>query len=135
MLIPLVDSEAKLSNSEIDDFELALNAKLPSSFKDLYCAKNGGYIDDQKGGNSLLLAGFVPIKYGRLPIEQAYKELVDDYPSLVGRIPFAFDEGGNYFLLSIGNQNSGEVGLWIMDTEEYHLVASDFRSFLDRLAS
>nr|WP_161872490.1 SMI1/KNR4 family protein [Pseudomonas sp. SG-MS2] len=50
-----------------------------------------------------------------------------------GRVPFAFDEGGNYFLLTLSGEEQGEVGLWIMDTEEYHVVADAFPEFLSRL--
>lgn len=59
----------------------------------------------------------------------AYNELVQDFPTLAGKVPFAFDEGGNYFLISVSGNDAGNVGIWIMDTEEYHIVADDFREF------
>ncbi len=74
-----------------------------------------------------------PIKYGRIPINVAYKELVEDFPKMKGRVPFAFDEGGNYFVLALSGEEQDEVGLWIMDTEEYHVVADTFPEFLNRL--
>ncbi|MBD8576536.1 SMI1/KNR4 family protein [Pseudomonas syringae] len=134
MLPYLIESAASLSKADIHSFEQRLEGRLPEAFRDFYLAINGGYIDDALNGNDLLLAGFVPIKYGRVPMEQAYSELVEDVPALVGKIPFAFDEGGNYFLLSLGDADHGTIGLWIMDTGQYHEVAHDFPAFLDRLA-
>ena len=113
--------------------ESSLGGTVPPNFRQLYLESNGGYVDDSQGGNTLLLAGFVPIKYGRIPMELAYKELVEDYPQMKGRVPFAFDEGGNYFLLTLSGGGQGEVGLWIMDGEEYHVVADNFSEFLCRL--
>ncbi len=133
MSISLIDPGQELSNADLDSLEVLLGGKVPLEFRRLYLASNGGYIDDSQEGNALLLAGFVPIKYGRIPMELAYKELTRDFPQMKGRVPFAFDEGGNYFLLTLAEGEQGEVGLWIMDTEEYHVVADDFSEFLYRL--
>ncbi|MEB6587838.1 SMI1/KNR4 family protein [Pseudomonas asiatica] len=133
MLTSLIDSEQDLSGADLESLEVLLGGKVPLEFRRLYLASNGGYIDDSQGGNALLLTGFVPIKYGRIPMELAYKELIRDFPSMTGRVPFAFDEGGNYFLLALSEGEQGEVGLWIMDTEEYHVVADNFSEFLYRL--
>ncbi|KQQ49283.1 hypothetical protein ASF84_23575 [Pseudomonas sp. Leaf127] len=134
MLPYLIESAPSLSAADINRFEQALDVGFPQAFRDFYLATNGGYIDDALNGNDLLLAGFVPIKHGRVPMEQAYRELVEDAPALAGKMPFAFDEGGNYFLLSLDGPDHGKIGLWIMDTEHYHEVAHDFSAFLDRLA-
>lgn len=133
MLVLLVNAEKELSGADLDSLEGVLGGRLPLEFRQLYLSSNGGYIDDAQGGNGLLLAGFVPVKYGRIPMELAYKELVEDFPHLKGHVPFAFDEGGNYFLLTLSGAEQGEVGLWIMDTEEYHVVADTFSEFLCRL--
>lgn len=133
MLIPLINTEKEISCADLEFLEERLGGTLPPDFRRLYLSSNGGYIDDAQGGNDLLLAGFVPIKYGRIPMDIAYKELVEDFPQMKGRVPFAFDEGGNYFLLTLSGEAQGEVGLWIMDTEEYHVVADTFSEFLTRL--
>ena len=133
MLMALVGAEEKLFDGDLDALENALGGELPAEFRRLYLSSNGGCIDDAQGGNDLLLAGFVPIKHGRIPIDRAYKELVEDCPELKGKMPFAFDEGGNYFLLTLLGKEQGQVGLWIMDTDEYHVVSENFREFLGRL--
>ncbi|WP_233100430.1 SMI1/KNR4 family protein [Pseudomonas putida] len=133
MLIPLSDTEKAISCADLDFLEEVLGGRLPPEFRRLYLSSNGGYIGDAQGGNDLLLTGFVPIKYGRIPMDIAYRELVEDFPQMKGRVPFAFDEGGNYFLLTLSGEEQGEVGLWIMDTEEYHVVADAFPEFLSRL--
>ncbi|MDC3744213.1 SMI1/KNR4 family protein [Pseudomonas syringae pv. syringae] len=133
MLIPLIDSAQQISDADIENVEKEIGGKFPSDFKNMYLSINGGNIDDSDESNSLLLAGFVPMKYGQIPMEQAYRELVEDFPTLKGKVPFAFDEGGNYFLLSVFGHDQGEIGLWIMDTEEYHIVSDSFSEFLTRL--
>lgn len=134
MLISLVGTEKELSCADLDFMEGILGGRLPPEFRRFYLSSNGGYIDSAQGGNDLLLAGFVPIKYGRIPMGIAYKELVEGFPQMKGRVPFAFDEGGNYFLLTVSGEELGEVGLWIMDTEEYHVVADTFSEFLTCLS-
>lgn len=135
MSINLIDSELAISEVEIDELQAKLGGKFPQAFRRLYLARNGGFIGDKEDGNTLLLAGFVAIKFGRLPIDLAYRELISDYPHMHGKVPFAFDEGGNYFVFSLFGHAIGQVGLWVMDTEEYHVVADDFQEFLERLMS
>jgi len=115
MLMALVDAEEKLFDGDLDALENALGSELPAEFRRLYLSSNGGCIDDAQGGNDLLLAGFVPIKHGRIPIDRAYKELVEDCPELKGKMPFAFDEGGIIFCLLCWEKNRGRsaCGLWI----------------------
>lgn len=85
MLPYLIESAPSLSAADINRFEQALDVGFPQAFRDFYLATNGGYIDDALNGNDLLLAGFVPIKHGRVPMEQAYRELVEDVPALAGK--------------------------------------------------
>ncbi|WP_440778861.1 SMI1/KNR4 family protein [Pseudomonas syringae] len=135
MLIPLITSTPRISIADFDNLEKEIGGQLPPDFKDIYLSINGGNIDDSNDSNSLLLSGFLPIRYGQPPMKQAYKELIEEFPTLKGKLPFAFDEGGNYFLLSSFGHDQGEVGLWIMDTEEYHIVAESFSEFLVRLSA
>ncbi|EEB56584.1 hypothetical protein PSPTOT1_2914 [Pseudomonas syringae pv. tomato T1] len=71
----------------------------------------------------------------RSPWSMAYRELIEDFPTIKEKPPFAFDEGGNYFLLSSFGHDQGEVGLWIIDTEEHHSVAESFSELLIRLSA
>ncbi|KDN10139.1 hypothetical protein GAPWKB30_1247 [Gilliamella apicola] len=48
-------------------------------------------------------------------------------------IPFAYDEGGNCFLLSLKNENYGEIYIWLMDEKELVLVSESFDSFINKL--
>lgn len=82
MQLILEESERKLSPDELDEFNRAFDGKVPFSFNNFYIKFNGGYPLDNGESNFFLLGGFNPIKYGDLPIEDVYSDLIDDYPSL-----------------------------------------------------
>lgn len=71
MLTNFSETGPPISDAEILAIELLANGNFPSEFRNLYLSVNGGYLDDADGGNSLLLSGFVPIKYGRVPMEHS----------------------------------------------------------------
>lgn len=51
-------------------------------------------------------------------------------------LPFAYDEGGNFFLLSLKEGNSfGEVFIFLMDEKELVTVADSFDEFIEELFS
>ncbi|MBF7144346.1 MULTISPECIES: SMI1/KNR4 family protein [Pseudomonas] len=132
MLINLKNSQPGLVIVDVNNLEEILKVKFPNDLVSFYLAQNGGDLEENEP-NSLLLSGFVPIKYGEIPVELAYEELISDFPHLSGKIPFAFDEGGNYFLLETVGPDKGKIELWIMDTEELLSVAESFLEFLEEL--
>ena len=90
-----------LSPEDLRDFETIINLSLPIDFKAHYLKNNGGYppFEHVKGINHLFtINGFIPIKYGAVPIE----EMISDYEksgiTFGQKIPFAFDNGDNIYL-------------------------------------
>lgn len=130
----LLDSETKLTLVEIAVFNALFKHRLPSSFEVFYLANNGGYPRDNDEGNIFMLGGFNPIKYGELPIERLYQDLTESFGELRDMIPFAYDEGGNCFLLSLkGNDSFGKVFVFMMDEKELEEIADSFSEFIDEL--
>lgn len=81
-----------------------------------------------------MLGGFNPVKYGNLPIEQLYRDLVESFGELSNMVPFAYDDGGNSFLLSLKSDDSlGKVFVFFMDDKEVALVSGTFSEFLEEL--
>lgn len=93
----LTDSEKKLTVDEINAFNAYFDYHLPSSFLDFYLKNNGGYPHNNEEGNPFILGGFNPIKYGDLPIEQLYHDLIESFGELRNMVPFAYDDGGTLF--------------------------------------
>lgn len=130
----LTGSENKLTVYEINAFNTSFDNHLPASFLDFYLKNNGGYPHKNEDGNPFMLGGFNPIKYGDLPIEQLYRDLVESFGKLRNMVPFAYDDGGDSFLLSLKSDDSlGKVFVFLMDDKEVELVSGSFSEFLEEL--
>ena len=130
----LTGSENKLTVYEINAFNTSFDNHLPASFLDFYLKYNGGYPHNNEDGNPFMLGGFNPIKYGDLPIEQLYRDLVESFGKLRNMVSFAYDDGGNTFLLSLKSDDSLEkVFIFLMDDKEVELVSGSFSEFLEEL--
>lgn len=133
MSIALEESQKKLSPEDLVIFEQQYNLHLPEDFVKFYLNYNGGYLPESDENNPYLLGGFLPIKYGRVPIEEHYKDLMEGFPELKGLLPFAYDDGGNLFLLSTRQSDFANVYIWLMDETELDFVSESFSSFLNEL--
>ena len=130
----LSDSEQNLTREEMASFNVFFDNLLPPSFQYFYLENNGGYPLNNEDGNFFILGGFNPIKYGELPIEQLYNDLTECFGELRKMVPFAYDEGGNCFLLSLKEGDSfGEVFIFLMDEKELVTVADSFDEFIEEL--
>ncbi len=130
----LTGSENKLTVYEINAFNTSFDNHLPASFLDFYLKNNGGYPHKNEDGNPFMLGGFNPIKYGDLPIEQLYRDLVESFGKLRNMVSFAYDDWRNSFLLSLKSDDSLEkVFIFLMDDKEVELVSGSFSEFLEEL--
>ena len=130
----LSDTEQKLTREEMASFNALFDNILPQSFLDFYLENNGGYPLNNEDGNFFLLGGFYPVKYGELSIEQLYSDLMEYFGELRKMVPFAHDEGGNCFLLSLNEGASfGEIYVFLMDEKELVTVADSFDEFIEEL--
>ncbi|EDA2188095.1 SMI1/KNR4 family protein, partial [Salmonella enterica subsp. enterica serovar Montevideo] len=71
---------------------------------------------------------------GDLPIENIYSDLIDVFSNLKKMVPFAYDEGGNCFLLSLRDKDYGKVYIWLMDEKELAFVSESFDEFINELS-
>ncbi|WP_434563250.1 SMI1/KNR4 family protein [Pseudomonas sp. D2-30] len=133
MRLTLEESEHALSVQELNEFQEKFNVELPTAFRQFYLKHNGGDLAESNSENDFLLGGFTPIKYGQAPIETVYRDLTDDVPSLKQMIPFAYDHGGNSFLLSVKEADFGNIYLYLMDEEDLAFVCESFEEFLAEL--
>ncbi|MDH2913770.1 SMI1/KNR4 family protein [Kosakonia cowanii] len=134
LLMYLSDSEKPLTSDDISKFNELFKNKLPESFKNFYLKNNGGYPLNYEDGNIFMLGGFVPITYGKLPIERLYYDLFESFVEIKDMLPFAYDYGGNSFLLSLREDDSfGEVFVFLMDEKEVVFISDSFSEFLEEL--
>ncbi|WNY83071.1 SMI1/KNR4 family protein [Cronobacter dublinensis] len=129
----VMDSEIGLTQEDFAEVEKKFNWKLPATFKKFYLHHNGGGLTDEYADNEFLLSGFIPFKYGSASIERTYKDLVDDFPTLKEFVPFADDQGGNCFLISMRKKDYGEVYIWLMDEKELAFVIESFDALINEI--
>ncbi|MFZ4833158.1 SMI1/KNR4 family protein [Rouxiella sp. Mn2063] len=133
MPLILEESESNLTPADLKQFEYENNVSLPEDFVTFYLNNNGGYLLESDDSNPFLLGGFLHIKYGRVPAEKHYHDLIEGFPELRGLIPFAYDDGGNLFLISTNLKDYGQVMVWLMDEKELDIVSGSFTSFIEEL--
>ncbi|ELY4483305.1 SMI1/KNR4 family protein [Cronobacter turicensis] len=129
----IVDSEIGLTQEDFVEVEKKFNWKFPKTFKEFYLNNNGGELADEYADNDFLLSGFIPFKHGSAPIERTYKDLVDDFPELKDFVPFADDQGGNCFLISMRKKDYGKVYIWLMDEKELAFVIDSFDALINEI--
>lgn len=134
MSIVLENCEAPISNLEFDEFTKFIGGTPSEYFRSFYTTYNGGTFDERAvESNAFLLNSFLSIKNGEATIEETYKQLIKGYPSLASLIPFAYDDCGNIFVLSVRSKDHGIVYLWLTDEEELVLLSNSFEAFLSDL--
>lgn len=126
-------SEKQVTQEELNNFEENFQVSLPDDFRQHYLNYNGGYppYDYVKGlKNIFTINGFDSIKYGTLPIEQIIADHKKSGITFEKKIPFAYDNGGNVFLIS------EDGAIYILESEflkdkNYILVSESFTDFLN----
>lgn len=143
-LVELVDPERQISHIEWAKFTKCFPVPLPESFKAHYLRINGGYLaeeDVEAERWGIPVGGFNPIKYGTLPIETLINDIFSISPaeSEYGPwhkkefIPFAYDNGGNPFFLSLKASDYGHIYLYAQDGDALFEVAESFDDFIKAL--
>ncbi|MEG1039682.1 MAG: SMI1/KNR4 family protein [Pseudomonas sp.] len=135
----MLDLEESESNIDVDDFsriELLAGGSLPALFKDIYLRNNGGYTEaTEVEGDDYVFSvnGFNPIKFGGLPIEKLMVEYASQDPALERYVPFAYDDGGNSFMLCLRGEGAGAVYLLIQDGFKMERVCASFDDFINSM--
>jgi hypothetical protein len=128
-----------LSAEDLKDFEVELNLSLPEDFKSHYLKYNGGYppFEHVKGINhEFTINGFIPIKYGLVPIEETISDYKKSGITFGKKMPFAFDNGDNIYLISLDNEDYGSIYLiesefLNVEDKKYYKVSNSFTDFLN----
>lgn len=130
-------TEKELTEAEILNFENLINTKLPNDFISHYLLYNGGYPPFEKVEgvkHQFTINGFMPIKYGSLPIEKVIEDYKKSGIFFENKIPFAYDNGGNIYLMASEQTDYGKVYIaeveFLNDENHEHLVSNSFSEFL-----
>ncbi|QKZ03785.1 SMI1/KNR4 family protein [Pseudomonas eucalypticola] len=137
-MLTLDDASQNIDIGDFSELERLAGGTLPNAFKVLYLRHNGGFppSGDFDGDEYVFsINGFNPVKYGRPSIEQLLMRLGEEYSLLKGLVPFAYDDGGNTFMLSVRDADCGVVYLWIQGESRLEKVISSFEEFLSAVES
>ncbi|SCW31142.1 SMI1 / KNR4 family (SUKH-1) [Paenibacillus tianmuensis] len=122
----------ELTELDFNDLEKTLETKLPAEFKSYYLEYNG---NDSAPDECCYL--FFPIKYG-FSIERRLEVYAKQGIHFGKKIPFAGDEYGHTYVLSLEDSSFGKV-LFLQheyeDNQEYEVVANSFSEFLTSFVS
>ena len=121
----------------IHKFEDKYQFQIPKQMLEFYITHNGGvpkeYIYNDKE-RIFIINHFLPFTYalyGDMTVEEEYESLLEDGELIEGYVPFAIEEGGNYFLISLNEKDYGYVYIW------YHEYIEDdkFEENIRKLSS
>lgn len=136
----------KLTDADVSDVEQKLGLKIPTDLREHYLNFNGGKPIQNifnHGGDSYEIKQFLPMKYADInsSFEDTYNDLVlgnAAFPKNV--IPFAIDDGGDYFVYSLNHHSYGQILFnqsdYYKDQERFLIfLAPNLKSFLASLVT
>jgi cell wall assembly regulator SMI1 len=110
-----LETSPPLDLNDLKQIEDKLAIQFPEDFKSHYLLHNGGYPSNDNyrwrtGGITGINIFFSFKSVGHQQVEEIYENLVITEKYLpVGIIPFASDNGGNFFCVSAREQDYGQV--------------------------
>jgi len=126
-------SEQELTVAELDTFQQELEITLPQKYIEHILVVNGGKpLEDTFNGKRVHY--FHSIKYGDYPLHEIIEDIKDVLPDNL--FPFAEDEGGNAFCISLSEENNGEIYIWYHDMDDedkVEFLADSFEDFMKGL--
>lgn len=143
-----LETSPSITKNEIMEVASKFDIKLSDEFIYHYTRYNGGYPTRRfyrwPGGAQTRIDHFFSIKYkGFTQYEEAYNDLfIIEQVLPWGYIPFAVDDGGNFFCLCVQPNNYNHVFYAAMyhynaeNASEYLInVGSSFKDFVDKLVN
>jgi len=142
------ETSTSLKSEDFEEIEQALNIDLPIEFKEHYLNYNGGYPENDiytwANGGKTTINAFASLKYPSLGIslEDTYRDLVllEKYLP-IGIVPFATDDGGNFFCISVRDKDFGAI--YYCNNDHYNIknkeeclsaIDKSFKHFINNLS-
>ncbi len=80
MIFTVEECEQALTEHDLDTLEQQLGRRFPLAYRQHYLQYNGGYLSEEwKEREQLCFGGFNSIRYGELPAEQLYIDLLKNF--------------------------------------------------------
>jgi hypothetical protein len=142
-----LETSSSITKEEIIEVASKLDIKLSDEFINHYTQYNGGYpirrFYKWPDGASTRIDHFFSIKYeGFTHFEEAYNDLfIIEQVLPLGYVPFAVDDGGNFFCFSVLPSNYNSVFYAAMyhyssenPSDYLTIVGLSFKNFIDNLS-
>lgn len=124
-----LDTEKRLNDTDISDFEQSYNVKLPETYKNHIKLYNGGYPEDDLYFLGYPIDNFLPIKFGESTIEDNLELIGEFLPN--NSIPFAESNGGIIYF-ELNNQKNSKIFCFYSDGQT-DFLANSFDEFVNGL--
>lgn len=140
----MINTKKKLTLEDISGFEKKYKFLMPNEVKQHYLLYNGGYPEKPKyikDGREYVINYFFSICCGEgLALEKTMRLLDDEKIFPKWLVPFANDEGGNFFCYSIKTGEEGKIYYYNHEFEygenpEKHIrvLSKSLKSFMNEL--
>lgn len=139
-----LDLAPQISEEYLQQLEKKYSFIMPSMVKKHVLKYNGGYPEKNvfigKDGERYSVAYFIPIKYEDYHLEKVLDLLRDNEIFPEWLIPFADDDGGNFFCYSLRNSEIGAIYYYSHEFDygedpenQGTYLSSSFDAFIDAL--
>lgn len=134
----------KLSNKELNDFEMTNSIRLPYDYKHFLLKTNGGQPIKNNSKKPETVISYIFGMHNGAYFASLYKQ-IDTFSRRIplGTVPIASDPFGNLFLMSFHPENCGQIFFWAHEGEPQNqdghyvdnvsFVASSFSDFVNEL--
>ncbi len=108
-----LDLEPPINELDLDQLEKEYSFSMPTMIRNHILEYNGGYpkksvfVNDD--GETYSVSYFIPVKYGNFNLEKVLDLLRDDKVFPKWLVPFADDDGGDFFCYSLRNDEIGAI--------------------------
>lgn len=119
-----------LTQDVIHSVSHQIGEELPEGLETFYLVHNGGWSSALRGDETNPIHGYVPIGQWDNDVQALYRSLVVEDDRIRGLFPFAYDSVSDVFLVSLREEDAGDVYHYAPATRRLERLGRDLRSCL-----
>lgn len=131
-MLKLIDSSPQVDDPTLARFNAYFGNKLPPAMLAFYRSANGGYLrGEDEDTDPTGVASLIAVGDGRTCIENLHRDYIQGFPHLAEYVPFAEDNFGNCYVLSLRDEDYGHIYLHLLEDDELMLIEDSFEELME----